>query len=217
MTSHLTTTHHTPTRPTAKPSSPKLPTAKPLLAGLLGGVVLLAALASACSTSAKTTTAAGTSSTASTSTTAGPTTTSGPTTTQSQASIVAALAKVGPATATGRTVSLAKGPQGIFLIGPDGRTLYIFSKDRGTTTACTDAECKQYWPALTATGAITAGPGIAVAKVATADGETAHQVTYYGHLLYYFKGDTKPGQTSGTTIADWYLLGPFGNVMLPHA
>jgi len=188
---------------------------------VLPAIVVLASLLTACSSSSKTTTAANTSSTAAGATTSGPTSTSAPTTTQSpaqtQASILAALAKVGPATATGKTVSLAKGPQGIFLIGPDGRTLYIFSKDKGVTTACTDAECKQYWPALSATGALTAGPGIAVAKVATADGETAHQVTYYGHLLYYFKGDTKPGQTAGTSIADWYLLGPFGNVMLPHA
>jgi len=183
---------------------------------LIAGAVALAALLSACSSSSKTTTAAGT-----TASTAGTTTsTMAPTTTQSaaqtQASIIAALPKVGAATATGKTVSLAKGPAGIFLIGPGGRTLYIFTKDKGTTTACTDSECREYWPALTASGAITAGPGITLAKVTTADGETAHQVAYYGHLLYYFKGDTEPGQTSGTSIADWDLLGPFGNVMLPR-
>ena len=125
------------------------------------GALALAALLSACSSSSKTSTAASTTSTgAGATTTASSSTTAGPTTTQSQASAIAALAKVGPA---------------------------------------------------------TAGPGITVSKVSTADGQVAHQVTYYGHLLYYFKGDTAPGQTSGLSIPDFYLLGPFGNVMLPHA
>jgi len=188
---------------------------------VLPTIVVLVALLSACSSSSKTTTAANTSSTAAGATTSGPTSTSAPTTTQpaaqTQASIVAALAKVGPATATGKTVSLAKGPKGIFLIGPNGHTLYVFTRDQGATTACTDSECKEYWPPLIATGAVTSGPGIAVAKVATADGAAAKQVTYYGHLLYYFKGDTRPGQTAGTTLPDWDLLGPFGNVMLPQS
>jgi predicted lipoprotein with Yx(FWY)xxD motif len=187
---------------------------------VLAGAIALAALLSACSSGSKTTTAAGTSTTAASANAAESSTTAAPTTTQSaaqsQASVIAALPKVGAAAATGKTVSLAKGPQGIFLIGPDGRTLYIFSKDKGTTSACTSSECKNFWPPLTASGPLTAGPGITLAKVTTADGATAHQVAYYGHLLYYWKGDTKPGQTSGTSIADWFLLGPFGNVMLPH-
>jgi predicted lipoprotein with Yx(FWY)xxD motif len=183
---------------------------------VVAGAIALVALLSACSSSSKTTTAAGTSTTAAPNTTMAPTTTQSPA--QSQASVIAALPKVGAATATGKTVSLAKGPQGIFLIGPDGRTLYIFTKDKGTTTACTSAECMQFWPALTATGAITAGPGITLAKVTTpSTSTTAHQVAYYGHLLYYFKGDKTPGQTNGLSIPGWPLLGPFGNVMLPHS
>jgi Secreted repeat of unknown function len=42
------------------------------------------------------------------------------------------------------------------------------------------------------------------------------QVTFYGHLLYYFKGDTAPGQTNGVGVSGWHLIGPFGNVMLPR-
>jgi predicted lipoprotein with Yx(FWY)xxD motif len=128
-----------------------------------------------------------------------------------------ALERIGPASATGKTVSLAKGAQGIFLIGPNGHTLYIFSKDQGTTSACKNAECAKLWPALTATGALKSGPGINTKEVKTALGQVKHQVTYYGHLLYYFKGDTSPGQTNGASVTDWNLLGPFGNVMLPHA
>jgi predicted lipoprotein with Yx(FWY)xxD motif len=163
--------------------------------------------AAAPTTTAPTTTAPGSTST---NTSAMPTTTQSPA--QTQASIVATLAKVGPASATGKTVSLAKGPKGIFLIGPKGGTLYIFAKDKGTTTACTTSQCMDYWPALKASGTPTSGPGINAAMVTVVNG----QVAYYGHLLYYFKGDMKPGDTNGTAIADFDLLGPFGNVMLPQ-
>ena len=114
-------------------------------------------------------------------------------------------------------MSLAKGAQGIFLIGPNGRTLYIFTKDHGTISACKKTECAKLWPALTTTGALKSGPGIDAKEVKTAHGQVKHQVTYYGHLLYYFKGDASPGQTNGANVTDWNLLGPFGNVMLPHA
>jgi predicted lipoprotein with Yx(FWY)xxD motif len=128
----------------------------------------------------------------------------------------AGLKTIGPATATGKTISLARGKAGIFLIGPNGHTLYIFTKDHGTKTACLGI-CATYWPALTATGPITTGPDINKAEVAKVDAQKPDQLTYYGHLLYYFKGDAAPGQTNGTKIKDWYLLGPFGNVMLPKA
>ncbi len=130
---------------------------------------------------------------------------------------ITALEGIGPASATGKTVSLAKAAQGIFLIGPKGHTLYIFTKDHGTTSACKNTQCAKFWPALVATRALTSGPGINVKEVKTAHGQVKHQVTYYGHLLYYFKGDVSPGQTNGTKVADFDLLGPFGNVMLPHA
>src|SRR5580658_1570592 len=122
---------------------------------------------------------------------------------------------IGPAKATGKTISLAKGEAGIFAIGPNGHSLYVFDKDKGTKSACT-GKCASFWPALTTTGPITFGPVINKADVAKADGQKPDQVTYYGHLLYYFKGDSAPGQTKGAKIAGWHLLGPFGNVMLPR-
>jgi predicted lipoprotein with Yx(FWY)xxD motif len=130
---------------------------------------------------------------------------------------IAALASIGPARATGKTVSLAKGAQGIFLIGPKGHTLYIFSKDHGTDSACKSAACAGVWHALTATAPLTYGPGINAKEVKTVHGQVKHQVTYYGHLLYYFKGDNSPGETKGANVAGFDLLGPFGNVMLPRS
>ena len=44
---------------------------------------------------------------------------------------------IGPAKATGKTLSLAKASPGIFLIGPNGHSLYVYNKDKGTKSACT--------------------------------------------------------------------------------
>jgi predicted lipoprotein with Yx(FWY)xxD motif len=145
-----------------------------------------------------------------------PKTSASTTATTAPANPITALASIGPASATGKTVSLAKGAQGIFLIGPNGHTLYIFNKDHGTISACKKGQCAKSWPALTATGTFTSGPGITTKEVKTAHGQVKHQVTYYGHLLYYFKGDASPGQTKGASVAGRDLLGPFGNVMLPR-
>jgi predicted lipoprotein with Yx(FWY)xxD motif len=171
----------------------------------LGAVVALMIVAAACGSSSKTTQTATTSAAKATTTTAPATTSS------TGAPTVSELAAVPAAAATGKTLSLAKGPKGIFLIGPNGHTLYIFSKDQGTTSACTGA-CLTAWPPLMSSSKPTTGPLVNAAQVSTANG----QVTYYGHLLYYFKNDAAPGDTNGTTIPDWDLLGPFGNVMLPQ-
>jgi predicted lipoprotein with Yx(FWY)xxD motif len=128
----------------------------------------------------------------------------------------AALSSIGSAAANSDTVSLAKGAQGIFLIAPDGHSLYVFDNDHGSTSGCTGA-CASLWPALTDTGSISTGAVVNKAEVTTATGQAADQVTYYGHLLYEFRGDRAPGQTNGTSIPGWHLLGPFGNVMLPRA
>jgi len=127
-----------------------------------------------------------------------------------------ALAAIGPAAASSDTLSLAKGPQGIYLIAANGHALYVFGKDSGTTSACTSAACAKAWPAYTATGPITTGPGVTKAQVTTATGQVANQLAYYGHLLYFFAPDAAPGQTSGDGINTFDLLGPFGNVMLPR-
>jgi predicted lipoprotein with Yx(FWY)xxD motif len=133
----------------------------------------------------------------------------------STGNLQSALSSVGAAAPSSFTVSLAKGPQGIFETGPNGHTLYYFTKDTGTTSACTGA-CASTWMALTASGPVTAGPGVDKSQLATASGQAPNQVTYYGHFLYFFSGDAAPGDTKGVGIPSWFLLGPRGNQMMPH-
>lgn len=114
-----------------------------------------------------------------------------------------------PSAATGSTdatVATAMNPKhGTLLVGPNGHTVYYFEKDHGTTSACTGA-CAQLWPALTSNGMPQAGAGIDAQKLGVAHG----QVTYAGHLLYYFAPDSAAGDTNGLSIPDWYAISPSG-------
>ncbi len=116
------------------------------------------------------------------------------------------------ATTTGATVSLADSDEyGPHLVGPDGGSLYLFENDQGTTTACTGG-CVDNWPPLL-DAEPTGGEGIDASVLGTAEGIAANQVTYNGHLLYYFAGDTQPGDSNGVGIPAWYLLDASGNAI----
>ena len=135
--------------------------------------------------------------------------------TSSTSALRSALSSVAAAAPSNFTVSLAKGPQGIYETGPNGHTLYFFAQDKGTTSACTGA-CASTWKALTESGTVTGGPGVDTSQLNKANGQAPDQVTYFGHLLYYFSGDAAPGDTKGVGIPSWFLLGPRGNQMMPH-
>jgi predicted lipoprotein with Yx(FWY)xxD motif len=122
-----------------------------------------------------------------------------------------------PTTSSGRqaTVGISSTGLGKILVNSQGRTLYLFGKDSGTTSACTGA-CAGNWPPLRANGKPTLGSGASASLVATierSDGE--RQVTYNGHPLYLFKGDQQPGDTKGEGLTafggTWYVLSSSGN------
>ena len=120
-------------------------------------------------------------------------------------------------TTSGRpgTVNVANGDLGTILVNAQGRTLYLFQKDTGTTSECTGA-CATAWPPLHANGKPTVGGGATASMVGTtqrSDGAT--QVTYNGHPLYLFSGDTQAGETTGegsTAFGGaWYAVSPAGD------
>lgn len=112
----------------------------------------------------------------------------------------------------GETVGVAGSGAKVHIVGPNGHTLYLFERDQGTTTACRGA-CASSWPPLVANGTPTAGDGVDVAQLGTADGIEADQVTYHGHLLYYFAGDAAPGDMKGVGIPAWYAVAPDGTAI----
>jgi predicted lipoprotein with Yx(FWY)xxD motif len=108
-----------------------------------------------------------------------------------------------------------KGSAGIWLTDPAGRTLYLFTHDKGTTSECYDA-CAKTWPPLLTTGPVTISGQYTLQNDlgTTTRTDGTKQVTYGGHPLYYFAGDTAPGQTKGQGVGGvWFLIGPIANVM----
>lgn len=115
------------------------------------------------------------------------------------------------APATGAVVvGTASTSLGTVLVGPNGLTLYTRSSDSTNTSSCTGG-CISAWPALVvpAGGTASAGTGVtgAVGTFVRTDDSTT-QVTYKGLPLYYWKGDTKPGDVTGQGVASFSVAKP---------
>jgi predicted lipoprotein with Yx(FWY)xxD motif len=102
------------------------------------------------------------------------------------------------------------------LVDDSGKTLYIFLRDPRNDSSCYGA-CASVWPPLLTAGKPTAESGIVASKLSTYrrdDGGT--QVTYNGHPLYYYQGDTGAGDAYGQAVkqfgAEWYAISPAGQV-----
>ena len=131
---------------------------------------------------------------------------------------LAVLATVAVATgsaAGGRaTVSVRKTKLGTVLVDRQGRTLYVFLKDKHGKSACAGS-CAKFWPPLLTNGKPKAAKGVQSKLLGTTVRKSGSQVTYDGHPLYLYAGDKKAGQTSGqgsnTFGARWYVLAPSGH------
>ena len=117
-------------------------------------------------------------------------------------------------------VSTAKTSLGTILVNSNGRTLYLFQKDRNGKSACS-GQCAVFWPPLITSGKPSVTGGAKASLIGTtrrADGRL--QVTYNHHPLYTFAKDKKAGQTTGVGVnafgAVWGAVSPAGvNVQKP--
>lgn len=112
------------------------------------------------------------------------------------------------------TVKTASSPLGTILVDQDGKTLYLFEADHGSTSTC-NGGCAAAWPPATTSGSPKAGSGAKAGMLGTtmrSDG--SEQVTYNGHPLYWYAGDTNAGDTNGQALdqfgAEWYVVSPAG-------
>ena len=79
------------------------------------------------------------------------------------------------------------------LTNAKGFTLYTFVPDTATTSACNGA-CAAAWPPQTALATVKSP----YSTIKRSDGST--QLTFNGHPLYTFTGDTAPGKASGNGV-----------------
>jgi predicted lipoprotein with Yx(FWY)xxD motif len=122
--------------------------------------------------------------------------------------VASAATPSGPA-----TIKTHSSPLGRILVDANGRTLYLFAKDKHTST-CSGA-CAAYWPPVLTRGKPIARAGAKASLLGTVRRSNGSmQVTYAGHPLYRFALDTKAGQTKGEGRddfgAEWDAVTPAG-------
>ena len=121
---------------------------------------------------------------------------------------VAALALLGVAEANAGGPPPAAASAGVTLKTADiggvtvltngrGLTLYWFAPDTAAASRCTGS-CVEYWPPLT--GDPRAGPGVTGQLGVIKRPGGGLQVTYDGHPLYTYVGDSGPGQANGNKL-----------------
>jgi predicted lipoprotein with Yx(FWY)xxD motif len=113
--------------------------------------------------------------------------------------------------------SADSGSLGAILVNDTGRTVYTFSNDTPTTSACF-GPCADTWLPVLTLGDPTGGIGIDDSMVETVDrGSRSLQVSYFGHPLYYYAGDTASGQVNGQNLGAfggrWAVVDPNGRVV----
>jgi predicted lipoprotein with Yx(FWY)xxD motif len=114
-------------------------------------------------------------------------------------------------------IKTGSGAPGTFLVDGKGQALYLWVADHGMSSTCS-GECATDWPPLTTTGAPKASGNVKAALLGTtkrSDGTL--EVTYAGHPLYTFAGDSSAGQVNGQGSsafgADWWVVDAQGQAI----
>jgi predicted lipoprotein with Yx(FWY)xxD motif len=131
------------------------------------------------------------------------------------AAVVAACALAAAADGSTKpsTIALRATAVGKVLVAANGRTLYLFTADKGKTSTCY-GQCASFWPPLIATKP-SAGRGLKAALLGTTKRKDGRrQVTYAGHPLYFFVKDRKVGDVNGQAFVHfggaWWVVSAAG-------
>jgi predicted lipoprotein with Yx(FWY)xxD motif len=102
-----------------------------------------------------------------------------------------------------------KGQSEMVLTNTQGLTLYYFTSDSATQSACSGS-CAKIWPPMLSTG--SGGPTSSTSLTGTLSVQTdanGNQIEYNGHPLYTYSGDTAPHQTNGEGLfGKWFVATP---------
>jgi predicted lipoprotein with Yx(FWY)xxD motif len=94
---------------------------------------------------------------------------------------------------------------GTYLSDLNSRTLYTYSADSKGVSNCTGS-CLLNWPAYEVNGAVVNLPKYVGTIKRTDNGQV--QFTYKGLPLYYFVGDSTPGQITGNGVDGFNVATP---------
>lgn len=102
-------------------------------------------------------------------------------------------------------VELRQTKLGKILVAANGFTIYVFTKDKRNVDNCQSTKgCASVWPAVTTSGKPTGGSGVKGSMLGTIKLKSgAKQVTYGGHPLYTFSGDSQAGETSYVNTSEY--------------
>lgn len=106
------------------------------------------------------------------------------------------------------------GGVGTVLVDSEGMTVYLYTPDKGTESTCYGG-CEAAWPPVVAEGKPDAGEGATSSALGTTkrkDGTM--QVTYEGHPVYTFSGDSSPGEANGQEDDGvWFVMNEAGEAV----
>lgn len=107
--------------------------------------------------------------------------------------------------ASGDVITWMTGAKGQYAVAANGMTLYIFDKDTKGVSNCSGS-CAGVWPPYTTASAPTKLPAN-VTLITRTDGSM--QYAYKGMPLYYYSGDSAPGDIKGDGFNGiWHLVSP---------
>ncbi|HMN61690.1 MAG TPA: hypothetical protein PJ988_15070, partial [Anaerolinea sp.] len=127
----------------------------------------------------------------------------------------AATATTAPQAAVEAEINVVDNPTlGKILVGNNGLTLYMFTKDGPDKSNC-NADCLAKWPPLLTLGSPKLGAGVDAAMVGTATlADGSKIVTYNKMPLYYWANDKKAGDTNGQNVGSvWVVVSPDGKAV----
>lgn len=94
-------------------------------------------------------------------------------------------------------IKLRQTKVGKILVNRAGFTIYAFTKDKRNKDNCQKiTNCLKFWPPVLSKGKPVAKRGVRKSLLGTIKLKNGkRQVTYRGHPLYLYIGDSSPGQT----------------------
>jgi predicted lipoprotein with Yx(FWY)xxD motif len=121
-----------------------------------------------------------------------------------------------PAAATGTVVKVVRSQYGRILADGRGQALYFFSRENSRARRCSGA-CARAWPPVSARGRPVSGRGARASLVgATLRRDGTRQLTYAGHPVYLYVGDS-PGRVLCHNVTEfggvWRVIRADGSVV----